>query len=122
VIIIEQVQLPIVAGSHRISLDDQSAEMLKALASAWNERRVVSKSRWLHREQDHPEVRGYIERDLTLDLQATLASNHLTALWTAGPAWYRSFAYGPMVDWVCSIRALCVPMAAWNGTSWVART
>lgn len=133
-IIISELSLPGAAGTHQVSLDPQSAEMLRALAGAWNERRVVRQVRMVAPEQDHPEVRGYIERDMTLALQDALARGRLTALWVRGPAWWKAAAapkttladfadespYPPLMpwDWVCCVEALAVPMATWDGTSW----
>jgi hypothetical protein len=124
-------------GVHQVILDGGSAAMLKALADAWNQRKIVSFSRQIAIEQDCPEVRLMIERDLTLSMQERLARDQLTALWVHGPTWdlwdrmsapsdrltitYQTLttALPPSIPaWQCEVRALVVPMAAWDGVTW----
>lgn len=121
--IVNKMELPTAPGGHFVDLDGHSAEMLRGLANAWNQRVVLTQSRRLTIEQDRPEVRRIIERDMLDDLQIKLSEQGLTALWVQGPAWHqtteRMFPNGPVHDcWVCEIRALCLPMSAWDGASW----
>lgn len=129
---INELRMPTLPGVHQVILDEASAEMLKALAAAWNQRRAVSQTRRIPPEADLPRLRMIIERQLTMDLQGVLLRDRLTALWIDGPNWCRvrntprgvrvdvGLIVPPMhpMDWLCYVRALAVPMATWDGTSW----
>lgn len=131
--IVKRLDLPTVAGVHQVIMDRASAEMLAGLAAAWNQRQVVAQVRRIAGDQDRPEIRKYVERDLRLALQQELAERSLTALWRTSPAWYRlprppevsaflDQGYDPdpamWLDWCCEVKALCLPTSAWDGASW----
>lgn len=134
---INHLEIPFAPGVHQVTLDGDSAQMLRGLSAAWNSRTVVSQHRIVSPEMhEYPEHRGIVAYDLVVMLQDALARSQRTALWVDGPGWHlaeNAVIRGlvqpedlaplpmPVGFWVCVVRALCVPMAAWDGATWAPR-